>query len=70
MRPAGLQLSGLRQTGKPQVCTWRVLRVPRQYIGTQTGLLGPGGGGVDCRLQYPLVSRIPRKGRPAVGSQV
>ncbi len=54
----------------PPLCTWRVLRVPRQYIGTQTGLLGPGGGGVDCRLQYPLVSRIPRKGRPAVGSQV
>jgi hypothetical protein len=25
------------------LCTWRVLRVPRQYIGTQTGLLGPGG---------------------------
>ena len=27
----------------PVLCTWRVLRVPRQYIGTQTGLLGPGG---------------------------
>ena len=24
------------------VCTWLVLRVPRQYISTQTGLLGPG----------------------------
>jgi hypothetical protein len=51
-----------RWRGEGGVCTWRVLRVPRQYIGTQTGLLGPGGGGVDCRLQYPLVSGIPRKG--------
>ncbi len=33
------------------LCTWGVLRVPRQYIGTETGLLGPGGDGVDCRLQ-------------------
>jgi hypothetical protein len=30
------------------LCTGGVLRVPRQYIGTQTGLLGPGGDGVDC----------------------
>jgi hypothetical protein len=34
-----------RWRGEGGVCTWQVLRVPRQYIGTQTGLLGPGGDG-------------------------
>ncbi len=42
------------------MCTWRVLRVPRQYIGTQTGLLVRPRrrwrlestlGAPDCRLQ-------------------
>ena len=33
------------------VCTWLVLRVPRQYISTQTGLLGQAemADGVDLR---------------------
>ena len=29
-----------RWRGEGGVCTWLVLRVPRQYISTQTGLLG------------------------------
>ena len=43
--PSGLAIFGAL------VCTWQVLRVPCQYIGTQTGLLGPGGDedGVDLR---------------------
>ena len=46
-----VQLQLHRWRGEGGVCTWQVLRVPCQYIGTQTGLLGPGGDedGVDLR---------------------
>ena len=37
-----------------ELCTWQVLRVPCQYIGTQTGLLGPGGDGGWSRPYVPL----------------
>ena len=42
-----VQLQLHRWRGEGGVCTWRVLRVPRQDVGTQTGLLvlGPGGDG-------------------------
>ena len=46
-----VQLQLHRWRGEGGVCTWLVLRVPRQYISTQTGLLGQAemADGVDLR---------------------
>ncbi len=56
------------------MCTWLVLRVPRQYISTQTGLLGQAemadglgpGLGVDLRCPGLLITHKD----PDVGSRV
>jgi hypothetical protein len=47
-----------RWRGEGGVCTWLVLRVPRQYISTQTGLLGQAemADGVDLRCPGLLIT--------------
>ena len=53
-----VQLQLHRWRGEGGVCTWLVLRVPRQYISTQTGLLGQAGmaDGVDLRCPGLLIT--------------
>jgi hypothetical protein len=53
-----VQLQLHRWRGEGGVCTWLVLRVPRQYISTQTGLLGQAemADGVDLRCPGLLIT--------------
>ena len=53
-----VQLQLHRWRGEGGVCTWLVLRVPRQYISIQTGLLGQAGmaDGVDLRCPGLLIT--------------
>ena len=69
-----MQLQLHRWRGEGGVCTWLVLRVPRQYISTQTGLLGEAQrpyGGLNQRSSLVLQSRetravaVVRLGQPA-----
>ena len=59
-----VQLQLHRWRGERGVCTWRVLRVPHQYISTQTGLLGQAemADGVDLRCPGLLITVGARAG--------
>jgi hypothetical protein len=59
-----VQLQLHRGRGEGGVCTWLVLRVPRQYISTQTGLLGQAemADGVDLRCPGLLITVGARAG--------
>ena len=59
-----VQLQLHRWRGEGGVCTWLVLRVPRQYISTQTGLLGQAemADGVDLRCPGLLITVGARAG--------